>query len=580
MKNIQRLAIANRGEIALRIIRACQEMGIESILLHSEADIHSIAYRIADHRLCIGPSPIEDSYLNIENTIEGALSAQADAIHPGFGFLSENADFAQACADRQLIFVGPSPRSIRLFGDKISAKQLVTEVGVPCLPGYSGEDQSLETLAKEAEKLGYPLMVKAAGGGGGRGLKIIHKASQAEEAIESAQREGLSAFGSRQVFLEKYLDQAKHIEFQIFGEDSGQIYNLLDRECSVQRRHQKLIEEALSPSLDFQLRQQMGEAAVRIAQAAEYKGAGTIEFLLQEGHFYFLEMNTRLQVEHPVTELVLGVDLVQAQILTAQGKSLMWRPEELHPWSHSLSGSNNSKEPIPKSLSSKSLSPKSLSSKSLSSKKIPSPQEILKGHTLKGQALKDQALKGQALKGQALKGHAIECRIYTEDPYREGRPSTGILGSCHWPQGPGRRFELGFESGDEITTFYDCMIAKVVVWAETRVRAIRRMRRTLADTVIFGLQTNIPQLQEILSHPEFVSGTMTTRFIEEHFPNGLQGGELSETEKEVAQLAASHLSSPFSARGSLDPSLSTNPNEMSPSPWMISSESSESSEKL
>lgn len=550
MKGIERLAIANRGEIAVRIIRACQDMGIESILLHSEADIKTLAYRMADCRVYIGPSSVKESYLNINNNIHGALSAQADAIHPGFGFLSENAGFAKACQDNRLIFVGPSPQSIHLFGNKILAKQLVEEVGVPCLSGYSGEDQSLDTLMKEADKIGYPLMVKAAGGGGGRGLKVIHGAEEAQEAIESAQREGLSAFGSKEIFLEKYLDHAKHIEVQIFGEASGQVYHLMERECSVQRRHQKLIEEALSPSVDFQLRQRLTEAAVKIAQRAKYQGAGTVEFLLQDGDFYFLEMNTRLQVEHPVTEWVLGVDLVQAQILTAQGKSLMWHQEEFYPLEDIVASDTLRTAPSGGVANDPSLQKQPVS-------------DLWQGHTV----------KGYALKGRTSKGHAIECRIYTEDPYQGGRPSTGILGGCHWPQGPGRRFELGFEPGDEITPFYDCMIAKVVVWAETRVRAIRRMRRTLADTIIFGLKTNIPLLQAILSHPEFVSGKMTTRFIEQNFPEGLQGGELSPSEKEVSQLVAQHWAAVqkmdvVGVRAPLISESSTNTSKLSPSPWM------------
>ena len=489
MKSIEKLAIANRGEVAVRIIRACQDMGIESVLLHSEADVNSRAYRMADERVCIGPPPVSESYLNIENNINGALSAEADAIHPGFGFLSENADFSKACVENQLLFVGPSAESIGLFGDKISAKRLVEKVGVPTIPGYLGEDQSLGRLIQEAEKIGYPVMVKAAGGGGGRGLRVIESSCEVKEAIESARREGKNAFGSDKVFLEKHLDHAKHIEFQIFGEAGGRIYHLLDRECSVQRRYQKLIEEAVSPSLNFELRQKMSEMAVEIARKAKYLGAGTVEFLLQEDQFYFLEMNTRLQVEHPVTELVLGVDLVQAQVLVAQGQSTMWNQSDLY-----------------------------------------------------------------------SRGHAIECRIYTEDPYKNGIPSTGILGGCHWPQGPGRRFEVGFDSGDEMTSYYDSMMAKVIVWDETRSRALRKMRRTLKDTIIFGLQTNIPQLQQILSHPDFVSGEMTTGFMAKHFPNGLEGGELSESEKEIARLAAQKITevSPIDS--------------LEPNPWLHSGE--------
>lgn len=463
-KNIERLAIANRGEVAVRIIRACQELGIESILLHSEADVNSLAYRLSDAQVCIGPAPISESYLSIPANIQGALSAEADAIHPGFGFLSENAEFAQAVEDNRMIFVGPTAESIRLFGDKVSAKNLVIEAGGPTVPGYQGEDQSLETLLKEVEKIGYPVIVKAAAGGGGRGLKVIHDASQAQSAIESAQREGLSAFGSKRVFLEKYLDHAKHIEVQIFGDSTGKVHHFFERECSVQRRHQKIIEEALSPSLDEEMRNRITQTAVEVAQKAKYRGAGTVEFLLQDGEFYFLEMNTRLQVEHPVTEFVAGVDLVKAQILTAMGRDPRWLGQRSQPH-----------------------------------------------------------------------GHAIECRIYAEDPYQNGVPSTGTLGSCHWPSGPGRRFEVGFEKGDEITAYYDSMIAKVIVWDETRARAIQKMKVTLRETIIFGLRTNIPYLLTMLDHPEFIQGTMTTKFVETHFPTGLEPIEMTRSEKAVAE---------------------------------------------
>jgi 3-methylcrotonyl-CoA carboxylase alpha subunit len=463
MKKFDKVAIANRGEVAVRIIRACQELGIESVLLHSEADVNTLAYRLADETVCIGASPTGESYLNIQKNIQGALSAGADAIHPGFGFLSENADFAEACEEARITFIGPTPKSIRLFGDKISAKKLVDEAGGPTVPGYQGDDQSVETLIGKIESMGLPVIVKAAAGGGGRGLKVVREMSKAKEAIESAKREGLSAFGSDRVFIEKYLEDAKHIEVQIFGDALGRVYALYERECSVQRRHQKIIEEALSPSLDDTLRTQIAETARRIGEKAQYRGAGTVEFLLKDNKFYFMEMNTRLQVEHPVTELVTGVDLVKAQILTAQGKDIFW-PEHFSP-----------------------------------------------------------------------RGHAIECRIYAEDPHQGGIPSTGVLGSCHWPDGPGRRFEIGFEAGDEVTSFYDSMIAKVIVWDESRARAIQKMKRVLSDSVIFGLKTNIPFLLEMLSHPEFVEGTMTTGFVEKNFPRALPPKVLTESELELAQ---------------------------------------------
>jgi 3-methylcrotonyl-CoA carboxylase alpha subunit len=305
------------------------------------------------------------------------------------------------------------------------------------------------------EKIEFPVIVKVAGGGGGRGLKVVRHLREAKDAIASSQREGLSSFGSDRIFLEKYLDKAKHIEVQIFGDCSGKVYHLFDRECSVQRRHQKIIEEAMSPSLSEELREKLARTSIQIAKEAKYVGAGTIEFLLQDGEIYFMEMNTRLQVEHPVTELVMGVDLVKAQIFTAMGQSLVWP-------------------------------------------KLPIPH-----------------------------GHAIECRIYAEDPYQAGIPSTGRLGSYYFPFGPGRRLEIGFDSGDDITSFYDPMIAKVIVWDETRGRAIQKMIRTLKDTIIFGVKTNIPYLIQILSHPQFIDGTMKTDFIDCYFPHGIKRKEKS-----------------------------------------------------
>ena len=465
MKN-KTVAIANRGEVAVRILRACEELGLKTVLLHSEPDQQSRAFRLADKTICIGPAPTNESYLNIQANVEGALAGGADLVHPGFGFLSENAEFAEACAKKGLKFIGPSPKSMSLLGDKVHCKELAKKLGLPLVPGYEGEDQSTETLILRAEEIGFPVIVKAAAGGGGRGMKILNSASEARELIESAQREAKAAFGSEKVFLEKYLNQAKHIEFQIFGDSTGRVIHLFDRECSVQRRHQKIVEEALSPSLTPELRRKMGEAAVQIAQAAHYQGAGTVEFLLQDGKFYLLEVNTRLQVEHPVTELVMGVDLVKAQILTALG------------------------EP----------------------------------------AFDDR----QAI---APRGHSIECRVYAENPYQGGVPSTGKLGKVIFPEGPGRRFEFGFEEGDEITSFYDPMIAKVIVWDETRTRAIQKMIRVLRDSIIFGVHTNIPYLIEILSHPEFIQGTMTTRFIEKNFSQGLSEPALTPDEEAVIKLA-------------------------------------------
>ncbi len=449
MGEIKSLAIANRGEVAVRIIRACQELGIESVLLHSKADIDTRAFRMSDRQICIGESAVGESYLSIEKNVDGILASGADAVHPGFGFLSENADFAQALADQKIQFVGPSPEAIRRMGDKIEAKKIITEAKIPSVPGYDGKDQSLSTLKQEAEKIGFPVIVKAAAGGGGRGMKVIRSSAEANEMIDAAKREGLSAFGSDQVFLEKYLDRAKHIEVQIFGDLSGNVVHLFERECSVQRRHQKIVEEAVSGSISSKLRQGMTEAAVKLAKAVNYVGAGTVEFLVQDDQFYFLEMNTRLQVEHPVTELVLGVDLVKAQILNQANRFSCWDQDLLIP-----------------------------------------------------------------------RGHAIECRLYAEDPFSQGIPSTGPIGFQHWPHGPGRRFDYGYEEGDVVTPFYDSMMAKIIVWDESRPRAIQKMLRTLDDCILFGVKSNIPFLKQILSHPEFLDGQFNTQFINQHFPEG------------------------------------------------------------
>lgn len=477
-KKILRIAIANRGEVAVRIIRACEELGIETVLLHSEADVKTRAWRMATKTICIGPAAPAQSYLNIESNIRGALAAQADAIHPGFGFLSENADFAEACLKAGLIFIGPSPEAIRRLGDKVQCKALAKSAGLPLVPGYEGAEQGIDFLTKEAERIGFPVIVKAAAGGGGRGMKIIRSVIEAREQIESAQREAQSAFGSSRVFLEKYLDRAKHIEFQIFGDSTGQVVHLFDRECSVQRRHQKIVEEALSPSLTEDLRNRMGEAAAVIGTLGKYQGAGTVEFMLQDGQFFLLEVNTRLQVEHPVTEMVMGVDLVKAQILTAQGDFVF-----------------DSRRP-----------------------RFP-------------------------------RGHSIECRIYAENPYLGGIPSTGLLGTVEWPEGPGRRFEYGFEKGDEITAHYDPMIAKAIVWDETRSRTIQKMIRTLKDSVVFGVETNIPLLIEILSHPEFVNGTMTTRFIGSHFNGPLKTPVATPQEQAMLEMALAKLKVPAGLQG-------------------------------
>lgn len=450
-----KVAVANRGEVAVRILRACQELGLKTVLLHSEPDENSIAYRLADETYCLGAGPSSESYLNQDRHLEALKETGAKYLHPGFGFLSENGEFAQRVQNAGVVFIGPRPETILQMGDKVAAKKLIEAARVPSVPGYNGEEQSVDRLVQEAEKIGYPVIAKAAAGGGGRGMKILRDRDSSRELIESAQREAQSAFGSSVVFLEKYLDRAKHIEFQIFGDGQGEAVHLGERDCSVQRRHQKIIEEAPAPSLSPELREAMGQAACALAKACKYRGAGTVEFLVQDDSFYFLEMNTRLQVEHPVTELVYGVDLVKSQILLAMGEFELWQ----------------------------NLKPR---------------------------------------------GHAIECRIYAEDSQKGGMPSTGRLGTVRWPEGPGRRFDAGFEKGDEITSYYDSMIAKVIVWDESRTRALQKIRRTLKDCIVFGVKTNFDFLELILSHSEFSDGTFNTQFLPKHFPNGLAESSLSE----------------------------------------------------
>lgn len=464
MALFKKILIANRGEIAIRITRACRELGIGSVAVFSDADRDSLHVFLADEAYHIGPSPSKESYLNYKKIIEVAKQAGVDAIHPGYGFLSENTVFAKALEEAGITFIGPTVSNIESMGDKLSAKALMKKAGVPTVPGSDGGVETVEQAQAIAEKIGLPVIIKASAGGGGKGMRVVRKMDELESAFRACRSEGQNYFADPTVYIEKFINDPKHIEIQVFGDKHGNHVHLFERECSVQRRHQKIIEEATSPSLSDDLRRRMGEAACAIATLGKYKGAGTVEFLLQDNEFYLLEVNTRLQVEHPVTEEVLGVDLVKMQILTAQG-------EFVH-----------------------------------------DPKQV-----------------------RAPRGHSIECRIYAENPFMGGVPSTGLLGHVEWPEGPGRRYEYGFDAGDTITPYYDPMIAKVIVWDETRSRAIQKMIRVLQDSVVFGVHTNIPYLIEILSHKEFVMGTMTTRFIETYFAEALKEPELTNLDKKIAE---------------------------------------------
>jgi 3-methylcrotonyl-CoA carboxylase alpha subunit len=449
---IRRLLIANRGEIAVRLVRACREHGLESVVVYSEADSESMAVRMATYAVPVGASPPAESYLRIDKMIAAALSSGCDAVHPGFGFLAENAAFAEACQAAGLIFVGPPAEAIRVMGLKTTALARVRAAGVPTLPGFSdaaGSAIEADYLAA-AERIGYPVLVKASAGGGGKGMRIVEAAAELPAALQSARREAEKAFADGRVFLEKYIAEAHHIEFQIFADAHGNTVHLFERECSVQRRHQKIIEESPSPYLMPALRAKMGAAAVAAAQAVNYVNAGTIEFIVDSstGLFYFLEMNTRLQVEHPVTECVTGLDLVGLQLHVAAGGVLPFTQAEL-----------------------------------------------------------------------SQRGHAIECRIYAEDPAEQFLPQTGKLLHLTEPQGPGIRVDSGVRSGDTISIYYDPMIAKLIVHAETRAAAIRRMDAALAQYVILGLVNNVSFLRAVIAHPVFGSGQTTTALLGRHFGN-------------------------------------------------------------
>ncbi|HLI07981.1 MAG TPA: acetyl-CoA carboxylase biotin carboxylase subunit [Ktedonobacteraceae bacterium] len=443
----KKVLIANRGEIAVRIMATCRQMGIRTVAVYSEADRNAKHVREADAAYYIGPAPAAQSYLCIEAIIEAAKKSGAEAIHPGYGFLSENPAFVEACEQADIVFIGPPAAAMRLMGSKIEAKKLAQSVGAPTVPGYNGESQKESVLLREAERIGFPLLIKASAGGGGKGMREVHVESEFLDQLAGAQREALAAFGDSTVFLEKLIGQPRHVEIQILGDRFGNLISLGERECSIQRRHQKIVEESPSIALTPELRAKMGEAAVRIAKAAGYVNAGTMEFMLDtDGQFYFLEMNTRLQVEHPVTELVTGLDLVRHQLLIAAGQPLGLTQEHISP-----------------------------------------------------------------------RGHAIEMRLYAENPAQQFLPSTGTVTLFHEPQGPGIRVDSGIESGDEITQFYDPMIAKLIVYGENRPAAIARMCDALEQSAVFGVTTNAPLLYDIAQNHAFQQGETYTNFLlEQH----------------------------------------------------------------
>jgi len=447
MKTLTTLLVANRGEIAVRVMRTAKAMGLKTVAVYSEADADAMHVRVADQSVCIGPAPVGESYLQTAAILEAAAKTGADCIHPGYGFLSENQSFAAACEAAGIEFIGPPNAAIDVMGDKAKAKRAMLAAGVPCVPGYQGEDQAVATLVAEAQAIGMPVMVKAAAGGGGRGMRLVDDAADLESAIAMAQSEAENAFGSSELIIEKAVLRPRHVEIQVFADKQGNTVHLGERDCSIQRRHQKVVEESPCPVMTPELRQAMGQAAIDAAKAVDYVGAGTVEFLLDAaGEFYFLEMNTRLQVEHPVTELVTGFDLVEWQIRVARGEAL------------------------------------------------PAEQDDID-----------------------LFGHAIEVRLYAEDPSTGFLPSTGAIDLFDVPDMPGIRVDSGVESGDEVTPFYDAMVAKIIAYGDTREDARMTLKAALEQSVLFGPANNRDFLIDVLAKPDFVSGEATTAFIGDHY---------------------------------------------------------------
>jgi acetyl-CoA carboxylase biotin carboxylase subunit len=437
-----KVLIANRGEIALRIHRACREMGIQTVAVHSTADSDAMHVRLADAAVCIGPPPARDSYLNIAAILSAATITGVDAIHPGYGFLSENAGFADACEAHGFTFIGPSAEHIRMMGDKIVAKQTAKALGLPLVPGSPGPVTSVEEIVEIGNKIGFPVLVKAVAGGGGRGMKVIDAPDKASEQFSMARVEAKAAFGNDSMYLEKYLGKPRHIEIQVLGDGKGAGVHLGERDCSLQRRHQKVLEEAPSPALNAEQRNRIGELAADAVRKLKYRGAGTMEFLFQDGEFYFIEMNTRLQVEHPITEAVTGIDLVREQIRIAAGGDLGFKQSDIK-----------------------------------------------------------------------ITGHAIECRINAENS-ETFVPCPGKITDYHSPGGLGVRVDSGLYTGYVMPPYYDSMVAKLIVSGSTRNECLMRLRRSLEEFVIGGIDTTIQLQQRIIQQPEFIDGEYDIHWLE------------------------------------------------------------------
>ena len=443
MKLFKKILIANRGEIAVRIMKSARTLGIKTVAIYAQADIDSIHVDFADEAYCVGEVELSETYLNIDKIIDLAEKTGCDAIHPGYGFLSENSKFVEACDARNIVFIGPNAASMELMGNKIQARKFIESIGVPQVDAVIGD---AESLFEKSKKIPFPILIKAAAGGGGKGMRIVRHEEEMKDALEATSREAKSYFGNGDIFIEKYLENPRHIEFQVLGDNFGNVVHLFERECSIQRRHQKIIEEAPSPTVDPELRKRMGEAAVRIGKETNYNSAGTIEFLVDSNkNFYFLEMNTRIQVEHPITELTTDVDLVIEQILVAAGNKLRLKQEDLK-----------------------------------------------------------------------QTGHAIECRIYAEEPSNNFLPSPGKMSLYVEPQDVETRIDTGINKDTEIKSFYDPMISKLIVHAENREKAIKKMENALSEYKIHGISTNISYLKKIMTFDEYKTNKISTHFCDDH----------------------------------------------------------------
>ncbi|TAL58955.1 MAG: acetyl-CoA carboxylase biotin carboxylase subunit [Bacteroidetes bacterium] len=477
---MKKILVANRGEIALRIMRSCKEMGISTVAVFSEADRNAPFVRYADEAVCIGPPASSQSYLNGKKIIEVCKTLKVDAIHPGYGFLSENAEFAREVGKSGIIFIGPSAEAMEMMGDKLSAKATAKKHNIPMVPGTDGAIDDIKTAKKVAKEIGFPVLIKASAGGGGKGMRVVKNENDLEEEVKRASSEAKSAFGDGAVFIEKYVEKPRHVEIQILADKHGNVVYLFERECSVQRRHQKVVEEAPSTVLTPEMRKKMGECAVSLAKACGYVGAGTVEFLVEEAptlkgekteanfkdknnkskhkensnsslqggglHFYFLEVNTRLQVEHPVTEMITGIDLVKEQIKVAQGEKLSFKQDDME-----------------------------------------------------------------------ISGHAIEVRVYAEDPANNFLPDIGKLAAYKVPRGSGIRVDDGFEEGMDIPIYYDPMIAKLIAHGKDRKEAIGRLIRAIDEYQIVGVETTLPFCKFVLNHEAFISGDFDTHFAGSYF---------------------------------------------------------------